>query len=570
MSVAEGIRFRYLVSQLTQPERKLFINSLDQDLITKALFYYVVHQLAGKSQIDPSDDVTQTVSNIIQCREPDNEETNDVICKTLDQLPQRLIGNVASYLVQTTYEALSQSNRAIYLGCNSPNLLQDLQIGPKHQIITDKITKTPRYPFANHVHVHVDELSMNQADIIGQTLRNMNRVQSLSISMRASCQSQCAFEYIAGVRDYPLGRQFPEQMEFLDITISAADNPPVNGCHPYWFSHRRFMFTLPVFRNIKYLSLTIKDSRIEEEEFDITELYIVAETFTNLLGLRLYGIDEIGETILQTNHKSLRYLAMEMRQERPDHFVLMHSLTFPELKELQLDTDDLGIIIPLFQKPSSSDLQQISLNLYCGDPDSDADLNHTQPECMEIVTEMVVTNYSKLNFLKIGVRFRYEHCIYSFYEERREHRPMTASIFKGIQRGLVRTRNLVRDTFKIWIKTTLLVMEERQEFMDGLDAMMRELKRDNIGDFIVILEIHGIADENQVVRYEKLDLIQAINLEELESLGSISDNILVQNLSPRAPTRRQKFVITNKGCNINGYGDQWVMSRLDRRESDRF
>ena len=106
--------------------------------------------------------------------------------------------------------------------------------------------------------------------------------------------------------------------------------------------------------------------------------------------------------------------------------------------------------------------------------------------------------------------------------------------------------------------------------MDGLQAMMKELTRCNIEDFMVILEIHGIADENQVVRYEKLDLIPNIKLEELESLGAVSDNILIDNVSPRAPTRWQKFVITNKGCKISGYGEKWVMSRYDRRKSEAF
>ena len=565
MSVAAGIRFRYLVSQLTQQEKQLFINSLDHDFIIKALFYYAGHQLAGESQIDPADDVTQMVSNIIQCREPQKEETNDITCKTLDQLPQRLIGNVASYLVQSTYEAFSQSNRAIYLGCNSPNLVHDLQIGP---MLRDNITKMPRYPFAKHVQMHVDALSINQADIIGQTLCNMNRLQTLSISLRATCQSQFAFEYFAGAHQM---RQFPDPLEFLDITIFAADQPWDSGCHPYWFSHRRLMFTLPRFCNIKYLSLIIRDSRIEEEVFDESELYIIEETFTNLLGLRLYGMDGIGETILRTNHKSLRYLSIEVQPERADHWELIDSLAFSNLKELQLDTTNISDVLPLLYHPLSTDLQQISLNFYCGDAQPHDDLNTTNQECMRIVIEMVIRNHLKLNFLKIGVHFRYEHDMYSFYEERRLRRarsPMTASIFKGIEEGLKRTRDQLRDTFKIWIKTTLLVVKEREEFTDGLEAMMRELTRCNIGNFMVILEIQGTADEDQVMRYEKLDLIPAIKLEELELLESISDNIVIDNMSSKAPTRMQKFVITNKGCNISGYGEQWVMSRYDRRKSE--
>eukprot|EP01083_Nonionella_stella_P126711 383616_1 len=44
------------------------------------------------------------------------------------QLPRALIGYTASFLPQMDYVKFAMSNRSIYLGCNSPNLLPELDL----------------------------------------------------------------------------------------------------------------------------------------------------------------------------------------------------------------------------------------------------------------------------------------------------------------------------------------------------------------------------------------------------------------------------------------------------------
>ena len=565
MSVVAGVRFRHLISQLTEQETKSFILQLDPNLITKALFYYVIHQsTTAAPDGKQTDDVTLMVSDVIQSRKPltTEKDIEDTKCKSLDTLPQRVIGKVASYLQEGSYKVLSYTNRAIYIGCNTPNLLQDLTVDAENQAVTDKITKMPRYPFAKHVHVTVQDLSAKRADIIQRTFCQMQRVRSLSIWMRPTCRSQGAFEQIAGQTSHCYGREFPEQIEFLDILIREADEPLTTSLHPYWFSPGRFAYALMCFPNIRYLSLTMRENRIDEEQYDQRDLVLVESTFNDLLGLRVDGMDEIGETVLQTNHKSLRYLSIGLWLGYPQHGALLNSLTFPALKELQFNGNELIPIISFVESASSTNLEKISLKFYCGV----ANESTTDPEAMEGIIEKVITNYLKLNVLKVVLVFEDVDDHY-YYDANwaRGHEPMTASIIWGIEQGLSKTQDLSRDTFKICIKTTLINQLDRVQLMLSLQPMMRALIDCNIGDFMVILRINGTVDVDEKKACNFDHVIPAIEKEELESLRSISDNIVIHKVSP---TPCQKWVISYKEYKMNGYSEQWMMSRHSRWSRD--
>ena len=559
MSVVAGVRFGHLMSQLTEQETTSFISQLNPNLIAKALFYFVVNQSTTTTS---GYDVTQMVSDIIESRKPAKKETNDTKCKSLDQLPQRLIGNVACYLQEESYKELSRTNRAIYIGCNTPNLLQDLEIDAENQAIKDKVTKIPRYPFAKHVHVAVQDIAPNRANIIHKTFTQMQRVRSLSIEIRATCREQTRFEQIAGRMNSLNGEVFPEQIEFLDVFVDEASKPITNCFHPYWFSPSRFAIALARFRNIKYLSLQMRENRLDEEEYDQNDLDLVESTFKDLLGLRCDGMEAIGQTVLRTSHKSLQYLSIGLWSGYPNQFWLLNFLRFPALKELQIDADDLIPIISFVETASSTNLEKMSFDVYCGVAESST----TDPDSMVNIIEKAIANYLKLNVLKIVLRFDDPEDDY-YYDSNwaQGHQPMTSAVFKGIEQGLMKTKDLLRDTFKIWINSTLLNQEERMQFMQSLKGMMRVLAHCNIQDFMVILKINGTVDADEKKTRELVDVIPAIETEEMESLQSISDNIVIHKVSPNPG---QKWVVSNQGCKMNGYGEQWIMSRHNRWTSD--
>ena len=548
MSVYNSVRFCYLISQLTEKETRRLLSSITNEVLIKALFYYVLHQCnyskrcTTDSNLETAEDVIQMTSNIIQSREATEDQIRNTECKCIDQLPLRLIGNVSSYFQRKDYESCSQTNRTLYMGCNTPTLLQSVDTNNtcgQHQMM-QRITQMPRYPFAKHVTVQIsdvthDEISMNRARSLAWTLREMHRVRSLSIKMQATSHSICAFEGIAETVCENAIKSFSEQIEFLGVSLNSAGNG-----HPYWFSSARFAYALIRFCNIKYLSLTIQEDRVVENvQYEPKWLITIKYIFTNLLGLHLQGMDEIGETVLRTNHNSLRYLSIALWGAYEHQVDLLNSLRFPNLKELQFCVNDLSPIICFVENASSIDLEQMSLDMACGTADNDM----TDPESMELVLETVITNYLSLKYLKVCVWF-------GDGEDGPipNTRPMTASIFKGIRRGLMNTKILARDIFKIYIDTVLQNTKDKIKFMEYLDEMIILLKSSNIKDFILRLQITG----------------KTINMDTLQCFLSMLDELDISEFpseSAHSSDPSWTFVITNKGSKTNGYGDQWFMTR---------
>ena len=71
--------------------------------------------------------INDTISNIIQQRKekPKPFPTTNI---KLDELPKALIGHTASFLHQNEYHRLEKTNRSIYIGCNTPNMLNNLDL----------------------------------------------------------------------------------------------------------------------------------------------------------------------------------------------------------------------------------------------------------------------------------------------------------------------------------------------------------------------------------------------------------------------------------------------------------
>eukprot|EP01083_Nonionella_stella_P176341 616687_1 len=112
--------------QLTHEERVGFLSKLAQthmDIILTTLFTHLVQT----NQINEATHFNESLSNIINSRKetPKAVPTNNI---QIHQLPRALIGHTASFLKQCDYITFSLSNRSIYLGCNSPNLLHELDL----------------------------------------------------------------------------------------------------------------------------------------------------------------------------------------------------------------------------------------------------------------------------------------------------------------------------------------------------------------------------------------------------------------------------------------------------------
>eukprot|EP01083_Nonionella_stella_P244512 850924_1 len=126
MSLIQAIRFHHLITQLTSTECNQFLSTLahsHSNVILSAFFQYVLqsnktHEVAR---------FNESLSNIIRSREEKPKQLAPTDIK-LHEFPRPVIGYIASFLDQWDYIDFSMTNRSIYLGCNSPNVLQELSL----------------------------------------------------------------------------------------------------------------------------------------------------------------------------------------------------------------------------------------------------------------------------------------------------------------------------------------------------------------------------------------------------------------------------------------------------------
>eukprot|EP01084_Bolivina_argentea_P136702 240746_1 len=127
MSLTIAVQFRSLASQLTNEETLQFIQTVAQqpnDIIITALFQHIIES----EDHNTAKNINDLITNIIESR-PEEPQSNTQNIVQLNNIPKPLINIAASYLPQKDYISLSQSNRHIFIACNSPkNALQELDL----------------------------------------------------------------------------------------------------------------------------------------------------------------------------------------------------------------------------------------------------------------------------------------------------------------------------------------------------------------------------------------------------------------------------------------------------------
>ena len=187
MPLAQAIQFKFLAAQLTSSETISFIqNVVDSDpkMIIDALSLYFMHRLPINENTVQHDRCIETISTIIQSRDSQPEEQD---CNKIDDLPTGIIGLCGSFLDQDSYGQLSNVNRAIYLGCNSPNTLRELEV--EYQFPSDhQSLDFSVFPFAreltlrmNFIDRHGPYISTGRMKLIASQIANMSRLEALHL-----------------------------------------------------------------------------------------------------------------------------------------------------------------------------------------------------------------------------------------------------------------------------------------------------------------------------------------------------------------------------------------------------
>ena len=126
-----AIRFRRLASQLNDAEFALFTSRLVQQFGRSVLLTPLFNQCIGATgpPFDGQrlDALVDMISDIINERDSESEATASS-AMTMPSLPGALVGEIASYLEQRSYLNFSKTDRAMFIGCASPNRLVTLDL----------------------------------------------------------------------------------------------------------------------------------------------------------------------------------------------------------------------------------------------------------------------------------------------------------------------------------------------------------------------------------------------------------------------------------------------------------
>ena len=322
MKLVQAVEFRELVSQLITTETQDFITELalcDPQLVIDSDPQFVINSLSSLfiQQAANTDDgcknalCNKMICTIIQSRDTVNFDVND---ERFDTLPRRIIGLCASYLDQSSYVALSATNRSTYLGCSTPITLREIKVNYKWRtecVIPD----LSAFPFATKLTpLGVTRTSNDESSIIATQITRMPRLHSLDLSY----------------------------MRWDSIGIIADDNATnerITSASFYYMHYesdpeelQQFLDLMALFKNIQFLKVRMIGPSADGVDWNIESL------ITSLSNLKGLDFDDNGtgieRHILQSIGHRLQCLALHDRRRDFSSTEEAKHIDFANLRQL--------------------------------------------------------------------------------------------------------------------------------------------------------------------------------------------------------------------------------------------
>ena len=497
MSLRKVIRFGSLAAQLTPSETISFITKAaksNPQMIIDALSSYFMRRLPINDNINHNDQCIESISNIIQSRDSQSEMQ---IHSKLDTLPKSAIGACASFLDQKSYGRLSCVNRAVYLGCNSPNMTRDLSV--HYRSPTDlRSMNLSKFPFANWLRLDVKEtsfiISTERMNIIASQIARMPRLNSLNLWDMGSS------EFIKIIANYESTNQRTKSLSAILF----------NRLQHKAGAFRRFISSIAAFRHIEYLRLSIDDRPLSAEDKALKVQELIAMC-SNLKGLDFddYHLG-IEMPLLQAIGHRLHFLTLQDVDGNASS-ALKH-VNFQNLRQFQQGECCSASALRLVLK-SAVNLEKVRL------------LNGDGLDVME----EILMKCDKLNYLEIDT-------------------DIEASL-PALEFCLSPHQKLQRESLKIRIEgcfgDSWDAMTEEKPYSSRLCSIANFLSVNTVHQWMVVLRV--CTDKKQTVRSIFDDLKKALppNIAHVYMPhDGLDDTIL----------------ISNPGCNIGGWQETWLMN----------
>eukprot|EP01083_Nonionella_stella_P159865 521968_1 len=446
MALVKAIQFRHLVTQLTKEERVGLLDS-HTDIVLTSLFYYFI-QTDHTNQVNI---LNESVSTIIQSRK-DKPKATPVRDIKLHQLPKAIIGFTASFLDQYDYIACSMSNRSIYLGCHSPNLLRQLDLT---EITDDSCIHLQSFPSVKKLWIDPSKAMKSQHNFSFDS-PIFNQITSLILEAKL-----------------PHGwvQQFLNQnivncgtVTTLNCEVCADVTADVE------MKRNEFLTLLTQFPNLKHLTLS---GVIVTDDFTAQELM---DLCPKIIGLNLNGGDiQLNECLIRLFASKLKYLAFAQYEKDEFNF---DTVIFGNLEELIITifTADNQLFDGILK--SAPKLKKISIELQGINPLMNND-------DIKNAMEKVFMKCPLLNHLYFKTTKRSDFC------------SMFMEALEGIQRGLFKIKNQHKKEMIIAIRTYGLQAEAINVTLN-VGRLVQSLESSDINDFMFVWNFFDEVEDDEM------------------------------------------------------------------------
>ena len=423
----------------------------------------------------------------------------------LDKLPQDVIGYIASFLSQRSYSKFSRCNRSIYLDCNTPNTLREI-VSPwldaqDRWLCALDLPDFSLFPYVQRLHLSVHELPDEKGTAVIDSISKMRRLKAISFYDDGHSSSLETMKRVAAKKD------IAERMDRLGVMLGDAAEPDILN----------LITMIMSFKNIKYLDLSVNSRDFGSSEDDDNALLDRFEsTFANLKGLTLGNmmVNSLGWSLLRASGHQLQFLALF--NVRPS-WVSIHQLKLVEfwnLRELQLDHESFLVSGGILK--SARNLQKIRIDYI--EP-SEFKQNRIR-KCTEQIGDWF-TSCPLMHHLQI-------HAV-------------NGLVLDAIERGL-RSRGQLKDTE---CSSSMKIV------INGWAAGQMGLLKSKVKSILQAMLICDLDDSMLILKMEQ-PFTGDVSFKDTAPSG-------MKVLHDLESGNRGLVVFSNTDCNINGYGEHWLM-----------
>eukprot|EP01084_Bolivina_argentea_P127162 224950_1 len=465
MQLNKAIKFRYLSAQLTVTEHRHFIHKLldyNTNIINSALFYQILNQSINNST--QSDHINTLVSNIILSRKKKSKPHTTQTIK-LDLIPKSLIGVTASFLEQSDYINFSKSNRIIFIGCNSPNLLQQLDL---RKIRNYNSINLSSFPSTKKLSFHLKKFDQFPH---AYTLPAINELKCIDINENKKGHSNI---------DIFINQNLINTSTITQLKCSWF------GKSDKLFNRHKFIELLTKFPSLQHLHLFFVFVGIDCNQLKQTLPYLKALTVNG-------GAETRNKQLILALGSQLQSLAFFSNRGGRDYE--LKNICFGKLKELKLSRPSVKSIDDILK--TAVNLRTISVK--------------TTVRGISLMTGDDAKNvFSKL----------INSCKLLEYIEFIDEGELIESVLDGIYNGLFETKNMKRKQMKmeIVIKECNSVEQDISKLFGllvlNVVKIINCLKLSNVCDFMIIVVIDRKIEKKTVMNNLKAIVSSDIELKQ--------------------------------------------------------